>query len=284
MKKRLLSLLLALCMMVLGIMVLTACDDEQEPIDPKKLEAPVITLTDNVAAWEANSNADKFEISLDGNLSYVENTVTSKTLTDGQILKVRAVGDGSTYSTSDWSNSVTYTASTLAPQPTKLGTPTVTISSTGLANWSAVANASSCVYKINGGEEVTVALDGTLSVYLNNGDVFRVKCVPTTYAIANGYIDSAWVEYTCTDSRTALSTPTNVRIDDSGCLVWDAVDGANYYIIKITYEGDTYETRYGKTSYSGASEMPGAIYRVKAMPKDTETQRASNWSESVTSE
>jgi len=75
---------------------------------PSKLNAPVVTLEGNVAKWEANENADKFEISLDGNLSYVENTITSKTLEDGQTLKVRAIGDGQNYSTSDWSNSVTY--------------------------------------------------------------------------------------------------------------------------------------------------------------------------------
>ncbi len=166
MKKKVLSILLVVYMMILGVMGLTACNDDPPPITPQKLADPVVTLNDNVATWEADSNADKFEISLDGSLSYVENSVTSKTLTDGQTLKVRAVGNGSTYSTSDWSNSVTYTADTPAPQPTKLGAPTVTISSTGLASWSAVANASSYVYKINGGAETPTT---ATSVQLTDG-------------------------------------------------------------------------------------------------------------------
>ena len=120
MKSKILSILLVVCMALSALVGLTSCDDDSPTTTPQKLSAPVVTLTDNVATWEADSNADKFEISLDGNLSYVENSVTSKTLTDGQTLKVRAVGDGSAFSTSDWSNSVTYTAATPAPQP-KIG-------------------------------------------------------------------------------------------------------------------------------------------------------------------
>ena len=112
MKKRLLSLLFVVCITILALVGLTSCDEALPAAKPQKLSAPVVTLTGNVATWSADANADKFEISLDGNLSYVENSVTSQTLTDGQTFKVRAVGDGSSYSTSDWSNSVTYTAVT----------------------------------------------------------------------------------------------------------------------------------------------------------------------------
>ena len=126
-----------------------------------------------------------------------------------------------------------------------------------------------------------VELDGNFSVVLNNGDVLRVMCVASEEGIANGYLDSEWVEYTCTDNRTALSTPTNVKIDpDSSCLVWDAVDGASYYIIEEIYNGVTSEYEWGKTTYSGV--ISGATYKVRAMPKDSETQRSSDWSDSVT--
>ena len=174
MKKKVLFLLLVVCMVLTALVGLTSCDDDEPTTTPQKLSAPVVTLTDNVATWEADTNADKFEISLDGNLSYVENSVTSKTLTDGQTFKIRAVGDGSAYSTSDWSNSVTYTAVTPAPQPTKLGTPTVTISGEGLASWTAVANASSYVYKINGGAETSTT---ATSVQLTDGQSIVVKAI-----------------------------------------------------------------------------------------------------------
>ncbi|MBE7078858.1 MAG: hypothetical protein E7380_03225 [Clostridiales bacterium] len=115
MRKRLLTLLLSACMTLLGLLGLAACGEEtqtptQTQTELQKLSAPVVTLDADVASWAADEKADKFEISLDGNLSYVENTITSKKLSDGQTLKVRAVGDGTNYTTSDWSNSVTYTA------------------------------------------------------------------------------------------------------------------------------------------------------------------------------
>ncbi|MBE6554313.1 MAG: hypothetical protein E7666_08240, partial [Ruminococcaceae bacterium] len=112
MKKRFFSLLFVVCITILALVGLTSCDEALPAAKPQKLSAPVVTLTGNVATWSADANADKFEISLDGDISYVESSVTSKILTEGQTFKIRAVGDGSSYSTSDWSNSVTYTTVT----------------------------------------------------------------------------------------------------------------------------------------------------------------------------
>ena len=93
---------------------------------PQKLDAPIITLTGNTATWEGNINADRFEISIDGSLSYVENSVSSRILTNGQTIKVRAVGDGINYSTSEWSNSVTFTDNQNPPLDTDVDTGTDT--------------------------------------------------------------------------------------------------------------------------------------------------------------
>ena len=78
------------------------------PSTPTKLTAPTVALIDDTATWSADASADKFEISVDGNLSYIENSVTSRKLIDGQSFKIRAIGDGTNYTNSDWSNSVTY--------------------------------------------------------------------------------------------------------------------------------------------------------------------------------
>ena len=82
-------------------LVCTLCFIACQPsaTQPKKLDAPIVTLSGNVVSWEGNQNAERFEISIDGSLSFVENTVTSKTLTNGQTIKVRAIGDGATYQT-----------------------------------------------------------------------------------------------------------------------------------------------------------------------------------------
>ncbi|MBE6546478.1 MAG: hypothetical protein E7668_03420 [Ruminococcaceae bacterium] len=238
MKRKFLSILLVVCMAVSALVGLTACDDEPTSATPQKLSAPVITLTDNVASWEADPNADKFEISLDGNLSYVENTVTTKALTSGQTLKVRAVGNGSTYSTSDWSNTVTYTATTLStPQQTKLSTPAVTISGEGLASWKAVANASSYVYKIDGGAEAATT---ETSVQLSDGQSISVKAVGD----GTNYTDSEYSDsqtYTAgapVPQPTKLGTPA-VTILRTGLATWAEVANASSYMYKINGGAET---------------------------------------------
>lgn len=83
-------------------------DEEIKDPVPLALSAPTVTLDGNTAVWEAVPNAVKFEISIDGMLYYMESTVTSKVLEDGQTFKVRAIGDNKTYTDSEWSEPVHY--------------------------------------------------------------------------------------------------------------------------------------------------------------------------------
>lgn len=77
-----------------------------------RLQTPVVTLSGDMATWSADPAADKFEISINGNLSYIENSVTSRKLNAGEIFKIRAVGDGINFLTSEWSRPVTYQGET----------------------------------------------------------------------------------------------------------------------------------------------------------------------------
>lgn len=101
--------ILIVLLVLFSILALTSCELTQ-PSNPEKLLTPTVTLNDNVASWSSDSKAERFEISLNGELSYLENTVTDKMLENGQTFKIRAIGDGSNYSNSEWSNAVTYTA------------------------------------------------------------------------------------------------------------------------------------------------------------------------------
>jgi hypothetical protein len=58
--------------------------------------------------------------------------------------------------------------------PTKLSTPTVTVSESGVASWQAVANATGYIYKINGGTETSTL---STSVQLTDGESIAVKAV-----------------------------------------------------------------------------------------------------------
>lgn len=75
---------------------------------PTQLTEPAVVLTEDIVTWNIDGSADKYEISVDGNLSYIESSVTSKKLMDGQTFKIRAIGDGVNFLDSNWSNSVTY--------------------------------------------------------------------------------------------------------------------------------------------------------------------------------
>ncbi len=110
MKKKLLWFILTVVISLCAL-GLTACEDSEEDLTlPQQLAVPTVMLQDDTASWGGNDKASRFEVSLNGSLSYVENSVTSIQLNDGQTLKVRAIGDGVKYLDSDWSNAVTYTA------------------------------------------------------------------------------------------------------------------------------------------------------------------------------
>lgn len=222
----------AMCIAFVG------CDDTggntpNSPSKPQveKLSTPTIALAGNTVIWNADPKADRFEISLDGNLSYVENTVTSKVLTNGQTMKIRAIGNGTTYSTSEWSNSVTYTNNSEEQGATKLNTPIVSVSQSGLASWQLIGNAASYAYKIDNGNEIVINAN---SVQLSNGQSITVK------AIGDGtnYTDSDWsisAAYTQSDNPPVpvkLSTPV-VSISKNGLASWQTVSGASGYVYKI---------------------------------------------------
>ena len=77
-------------------------------IVPAKLATPVVTIDENgVATWDAVENASGYKYVID-NGEAVETTQTSVTLTDGQTVKVMAVGDGEDFADGDYSEAKKY--------------------------------------------------------------------------------------------------------------------------------------------------------------------------------
>ena len=117
-KTRLSTILLLVLTLLCSILVLASCGDMsggtngdetiQPPPEPTKLATPHVVLEGDTATWSANAIAERFEISINGTLSFIESTAMSQKLTDGQTFKVRAIGDGTKYANSDWSNPVIY--------------------------------------------------------------------------------------------------------------------------------------------------------------------------------
>lgn len=103
---------------VMALSVLVACDTTKEPT---KLATPVVTVDENgVASWKAIDNATAYAYKIDGGKETVINK-TSVTLTNGQSITVKAVGNGTDYTDSDYSAAATYKAAD--PKPTT-GLPT----------------------------------------------------------------------------------------------------------------------------------------------------------------
>ena len=107
--------------LLFNVFALVSCKDKDKNKDdaktPVKLATPAVILDGNVARWGADPNAEKFEVSINGVLTYMENSATSVTLSDGQTVKVRAIGDGTQFLTGEWSNPISYVAPTPDPTP-----------------------------------------------------------------------------------------------------------------------------------------------------------------------
>ena len=108
MKNRVLMIVLAAIMVF--SMVAAGCTPKAT-----KLETPVVTVDESgVATWKAVANASSYTYKIDDGKEVNVNT-NKVTLTDGQSIQVKAVGDGKKFTDSDYSTAVTFTAAEVKP-------------------------------------------------------------------------------------------------------------------------------------------------------------------------
>lgn len=171
MKKKL--SIIALCLVVvMCFTALVACD-----LSAIELDTPVVKINRNgLASWKAVANAKGYVCNVSGR--EVETIYTIMQLKDGESISVKAICDGAPYRNSKWSETKTYTASSDGNQDgsgkIKLATPVVSISSSGLASWNAVANASEYEYTING---TTVGTTTHTNIQLEAQQTIIVKAI-----------------------------------------------------------------------------------------------------------
>lgn len=163
----------------------------------QKLNTPVVSISNSgLASWAPVTGATGYKYKINNGETKTA-TGTSVQLENGQSIKVMAVGNGTTYTDSEWSAEKTYTVSTA----TKLDTPDVSINNEGVASWAANDNAEGFIVKING-------VDGQLtldtSATLTDGQRIQVKAVGD----GTNYTDSDWSEektYTAIDDSAVTS-------------------------------------------------------------------------------
>lgn len=183
-------------------------------VDAVKLSTPVVTLNGNVATWTAVDGAVSYQYKINGG---AEQTATqlSVTLTSGQSIQVKAVGDGEITSDSDWSEAVTYTANQLA-------TPIVNIVGNN-AVWDEVEDAVGYKYKIDNGVEQVAT---QRSVALVHGQSIQVKAIGNNETS----LDSDW-----SDAKTYNANALNAPIVtlNGNVAIWAEIEGATGYVYKI---------------------------------------------------
>lgn len=93
-----------------GGTVVNPPDDDDNKDTKTKLTAPIVTIDEaGVASWAAVEHASGYAYKIDGGTE-TPTTALKVTIFDGESITVKAVGDGVTYTDSDYSASKTYTA------------------------------------------------------------------------------------------------------------------------------------------------------------------------------
>ncbi|MCH5148927.1 MAG: hypothetical protein J1G05_06195, partial [Clostridiales bacterium] len=181
-----------------------------ENVEPTPLTAPEVTIDlDGLATWEPVTGATGYEYVIthsDSTTTTDTITATQVQLTDGDKIKVKSLGDGEDYISSDYGTEVTYTM-----VPVTLGVPVVEVNHAGVASWDAVENAVKYVYVINDGEEQETT---HRTVQLTNGQSIKVKAVGKEGSRfqASAYCEP--VTYTAPTVAEQLENPTvTVAID-----------------------------------------------------------------------
>ncbi len=257
-------------------------------ITPTKLLTPIVTIDESgVATWDAIEGAVGYVYSLNGEATEHQTTGLSVTLSVGDMINVKAIGNGVVYISSDWSVGRIYEDNTptpptptpptptppTPPTPTKLTTPVVSVSEGGVASWAAISGAVSYKYQIDGASPITTT---ALSVQLSVGQSIRVM------AVGDGasYTDSDWsadVAYTYTPptpTPTKLNAPV-ISISEGGVASWAAISGAVSYKYQIDGGTATRTTSLTKQLSIGQS------LRVMA-EGDGVNYTDSDWSAAVT--
>ena len=93
-------------MFALSAFCLMSCGSNDNSSKLPKLDTPVLTKDNYTVKWEKVENAVKYQLDIDGEISFVDADTTSYHLPSNKLLKIRAIGDGVNYSSSDWSEEI----------------------------------------------------------------------------------------------------------------------------------------------------------------------------------
>ncbi|MBQ7362858.1 MAG: bifunctional metallophosphatase/5'-nucleotidase [Clostridia bacterium] len=105
MRKKTGAATVALCILLLAIFAVSACDNSTP--ESTVLGTPTVRIEGSLALWDAVPGAVGYEIDTGADVVSVGHRVTSYELSAGMTVRVRATGDGTVYKTGEWSTPVT---------------------------------------------------------------------------------------------------------------------------------------------------------------------------------
>ena len=173
------SLALVLISSVALSLSLLLSHDEQTPSEqdePCALSSPRLILTESGAAWQAVEFAIGYEVMISDEVRRLGADTLSVSLRPGELIKVRALGDGKEYSASEWSSPLKYTI--------RLSVPIVSVARDGRAEWSAVFGA--VMYECNIDGNVTLTEECFTNI--SYGQSLSVRAIGD----GDAYLDGEW--------------------------------------------------------------------------------------------
>lgn len=230
------------------------------------LETPAIKLEKGVVTWNEISGVELYEITIDGSKVVTTDKLKldfGKEYASGtHTFKIRAIGDGSDYITSDQSENYEFIKLATITN-VKISGGIVVYNSNGIVD----DGSNSCVYAIvvNG-----KTYENAKATKFEVDDRFEGNKEYEIYVIAQGdnskYISSDTSDKCASklNNPFKLKTPNNLRIEN-GKLMWDAVPNASGYRIYVS--GKLEQTSDSvATSYDFVGLEAGSYYiQVKAI-------------------
>ena len=224
----------------------TACKDDgssnnnpdsgtQQPSgDPVQLVAPHISLNQStgIITWSAVAHATAYEVYENGNFAARQTATTytiTKTAVGEYVYKVKAISASSSYTTSEYSNTVTYT---VTPKAEQLATPVITLTDNQIT-WSAIDNATAYEIYENGKKLTQVTTTAyTITNTLAGDWVYAVKA-----------ISSDTVHYS--PSKLSNNVVYSVDVENIGFVVTVTapVSFSNSVQVALYKNGETVETK-----------------------------------------
>ena len=198
MKKRVLIWLMTIVMSIAFCFGLVACDTT--PPNLTKLGKVTVELDGDMATWSEVTNASRYAYQINDE-DVIETTLRAAQLEDGDTIKVKAVGDGVTYSDGDYSTPKTFNVSSLPA----LSTVVVTINDEGIASWSVVSNAVGYAYQIGDGEVVKTT---ARAVVLQSGQSIKVKALADGKRYKDGEFSAVAVAPVAVPYKTIVASKT----------------------------------------------------------------------------